>query len=50
MLNASEFGKHGDVVWAQEIVVAVNNVDRRVLWIRVAEEVGQPGLTTCVWG
>ena len=28
----------------------VRNVDRRVLRIRVAEEVGEVGLRTCVWG
>ena len=33
-------GNHGDVVWAQEIVVAVRDIDRRVLRIHVAEEVG----------
>ena len=37
-------GDHGSVVLALEIVVAV--VDRRVLRVHVAEEVG---LITCVW-
>ena len=30
-------------------MVAVRNVDRLVLRIRVAEEVGELGLRTCVW-
>ena len=54
LLNASEFGRpswtggnQGGVVWA--ILVAVRDVDRRVLRIHVAEEVGKLGLATCVW-
>ena len=31
-------------------MVAVRIVDRRVLRIRVDEEVGELGLITCVWG
>ena len=34
---------------AREIVVAVREVDRRVLRVHVAEEVGEVGLKTCVW-
>ena len=37
-------------VWAEEIVVAVRDIDRRVLPIHVAEEVGELGPITCVWG
>ena len=40
---------HGDVVWAQEILVAVGDVDRSVLRIRVGGEVGELGLITCAW-
>ena len=40
---------HGDVVWAQEVLVAVGDVDRSVLRIRVAGEVVELGLITCVW-
>ena len=43
-------GDHGSVVLALEIVVAVKDVDRGVLRIHVAEEVGELGLITCVWG
>ena len=42
-------GNHGGVVWAQEIEVAVGDVDRRVLPSRVAEGVGEIGLIICVW-
>ena len=35
---------HGDVVWAQEVMVAVRNVDRR------AKEVGELGLMTLCLG
>ena len=38
---------HGDVVWAQELLVAVGDVDRRVLRIRVDGEVDKLGLATC---
>ena len=37
------------IVWTQELLVAVGDVDRRVLQIRVAGEVGATGLITCVW-
>ena len=30
--------------------MAVGDVDRRVLQVRVAGEVGELGLITCVWG
>ena len=40
---------HGGVVLAREMVVAVREVDRRVLRVHVAEEVGEVGLITCVW-
>ena len=30
-------------------MVAVGDIDRRLLWIHVAEEVGELGLVTCVW-
>ena len=43
-------GDHGRVVLALEIVVAVGEVDRRVLCVHVGEEVGGVGLMTCVWG
>ena len=36
-------GDHGDVFWAQEIVVAVRDVDRRVLRVHAAEEGGEFG-------
>ena len=42
-------GDHGGVVLALEIVVTVGEVDRRVLCVHVAEEVGGVGLITCVW-
>ena len=41
---------HGGDAWAQEIVVAVRDIDRPVLQVHVAEEVGELGLTTCVCG
>ena len=57
LLDASKFGKtfwtggdHGDLVRAQEILVAVGDVDRRVLRIRVVGEVSKLGLFTCVRG
>ena len=34
-------GDHGSVVLAREIVVAVRKVDRRVLRVHVAGEVGE---------
>ena len=40
---------HCSVVLALEIVVAVGEVDRRVLSVHVAEEVGGVVLITCVW-
>ena len=57
LLGAPERGKpSGSVVvimvassWALEIAVAVGEVDRRVLCVNVAEEVGGVGLITCVW-
>ena len=41
---------HGGVAWAQEIVMAVRDIDRRVLQVHVAEEVGELGLTQPVFG
>ena len=38
-------GDHGSVVLAREIVVAVREVDRRMLRVHVAVEVGEVGLT-----
>ena len=43
-------GDHGRVVLALEIVVAVWEMDRRVHFVHVVEEVGELGLITCVWG
>ena len=40
---------HGGVVLAREMVVAVREVDRRVLRVHVPEEVGEVVLITCVW-
>ena len=42
-------GGHGSVVVAREIVVAVREVDRRVLLVLVGVEVGEVGFITYVW-
>ena len=42
-------GDHGGVVVAREIVVAVKEVDWRVLLVQVAVEVGEVRLITCGW-
>ena len=34
---------------ALEVVVAVGEVDRRVLCVHEAEEAGEVGVITCVW-
>ena len=39
-------GDHGSVILALKIVVAIGEVDRRVLCVHVAEEVGGVGLIT----
>ena len=57
LLDAPERGKpsgssvveiKGGVVLAREMVVAVREVDRRVLRVHVPEEVGEVVLITCV--
>ena len=40
-------GDYGGVVAARETSVTVREMDRRVLLVHVAEEVG---LVTCAWG
>ena len=47
--NLLDWWEYGGVVWAQEIVVAVRDINRRALRIHVAAEVGELGLETCVW-
>ena len=42
-------GDHGSVDLARELVVAVREVDRRVLRVHVTEEFVEVGLITCVW-
>ena len=49
LLNSVNLLDWWEVTVAQEMVVAVRDIDRRVLLIRAAEKVGELGLKFCFW-